>query len=153
MPVVSIDTALATPQAIRAAARGGTLRGHTAALTPAYAQATLVVLPADVAGDFKTFCERNPKPCPVLDVTEPGSPEPVKIAPGADIRTDIPRYRVYRDGVLAEERDDLLDLWRDGHSSNVVRDSAACDLPARGGISSRLVARRATPSWGPFSPG
>ncbi|HEV2106633.1 MAG TPA: putative hydro-lyase [Thermomicrobiales bacterium] len=113
MPVVAPDTDLATPQVVRAAARRGALRGHTAALTPDYAQANLVVLPGDLAGDFQTFCERNPKPCPLLDITDPGSPEPVNIAPGADVRTDIPRYRVYRDGVLVEERDDLLDLWRD----------------------------------------
>jgi uncharacterized protein YcsI (UPF0317 family) len=113
MPPVAIDVDLATPQAVRAAARHGALRGHTGALTPTYAQANLVVLPRDLAADFQTFCERNPKPCPLLDVTEPGSPEPANIAPGADVRTDIPRYRVYRDGVLVEERDDLLDLWQD----------------------------------------
>jgi len=82
-------------------------------MVPAYAQANLVVLPRDLAGDFQAFCERNPKPCPLLDITAPGSPEPANIAPGADVRTDIPRYRVYRDGVLIEERDDILDLWRD----------------------------------------
>ncbi|MGI8643677.1 MAG: putative hydro-lyase [Thermomicrobiales bacterium] len=113
MLVGTVDTDLTTPEAVRTAARDGALRGHTGALAPAYAQANLVILPRDLAGDFQTFCERNPKPCPLLDITQPGSPEPVNIAPGADVRTDIPRYRVYRDGVLTEERDDLVDLWQD----------------------------------------
>src|SRR5690606_16496396 len=63
--------------------------------------------------DFLLFCHRNPKPCPVLDVTDVGSPEPRLVAPGADLRTDLPRYRVYRDGEFVEERDEISDLWRD----------------------------------------
>ena len=104
---------LFTPADIRDAVRAGAFRGHTAALAPTFAQANLAVLPRDLAGDFLTFCQRNPKPCPLLEVTAPGSPEPIKIAPGADVRTDIPRYCLYRDGELVEERDDLLDVWRD----------------------------------------
>ena len=105
-------SALTDPRAVRAAVRAGACRGHTAALAPGFAQANLAVLPRDLADEFLLFCERNPKPCPVLDVTAVGSPEPAKIAPGADVRTDIPRYRVYRDGDLVDERDDILDLWR-----------------------------------------
>ena len=59
------------------------------------------------------FCVRNPKPCPILEVTEAGSPEPVTTAPGADLRTDVPRYRVYEDGELMEEPQDILRHWRD----------------------------------------
>ncbi|MDI3340444.1 MAG: putative hydro-lyase [Sphaerobacter sp.] len=103
----------ASPSAIRQAIRAGEIRGHTAGLAPGYVQANLVVLPRDLAYDFLVFCQRNPKPCPLLDVTDPGSPEPALVAPGADLRTDVPRYRVYRHGELVEERDDLLDLWRD----------------------------------------
>ncbi len=101
------------PAAIRAAAREGRLRRHTAGLAPAYVQANLVVLPRDLAYDFLLFCQRNPKPCPLLEVTDTGSPEPRQTAPGADLRTDLPRYRVYRHGALVEERDDVRDLWRD----------------------------------------
>jgi uncharacterized protein YcsI (UPF0317 family) len=71
----------------------------------------LVVLPRDLAYDFLLFAQRNPKPCPVIEVTDTGSPEPRLTAPGADLRTDIPKYRIYRDGALAEEVTDLLDIW------------------------------------------
>jgi uncharacterized protein YcsI (UPF0317 family) len=100
-------------QAARLAAREGTWRGPTAGLAPGFTQANLVVLPQADAFDFLRFCLRNPKPCPVLEVTEPGSPEPAETAPGADLRTDLPRYRVYRDGRLEGEPDDVADLWRD----------------------------------------
>ena len=102
-----------TPAAVRTATRSGALAGPTAGLAPAYAQANLVVLPRDHAYDFLLFCQRNPKPCPLLDVTDIGSPQPARVAPGADLRVDVPRYRVYRFGELVEERTDLVDLWRD----------------------------------------
>ena len=102
-----------TPAALRAAIREGAFRGHTAGLAPAYAQANLVALPRALAYDFLLFCQRNPKPCPLLDVTDVGSPEPRLVAPGADLRSDVPRYRVYHHGELVEERDDVRDLWRD----------------------------------------
>jgi uncharacterized protein YcsI (UPF0317 family) len=78
-----------------------------------YVQANLVVVPRDLAFDFLFFCQRNPKPCPLLDVTEPGSPEPRFIAPDADVRTDLPRYRVFRNGELVEEPSDLTRWWRE----------------------------------------
>src|SRR3990172_1356151 len=64
------------------------------------------------AGDFRLFCDRNPGPCPLLDLTAPGDPVPRAAAPDADLRTDVPLYRVHRDGELVEERPDLLGLWR-----------------------------------------
>jgi uncharacterized protein YcsI (UPF0317 family) len=78
-----------------------------------YVQANLVVLPFDCAFDFLLFCQRNPKPCPLLDVTDIGDPEPKTVARGADIRTDVPMYRVYRDGRLCEELPDIVSLWHD----------------------------------------
>ena len=78
-----------------------------------YVQANLVLVPRELAFDFLLFCQRNPKPCPLLDVTEPGSPEPRLVAPGADLRTDLPRYRVYQHGQLKEEPTDLNHWWRD----------------------------------------
>src|SRR5699024_2417053 len=61
--------------------------------------------------DFLLFCLRNPKSCPILDVTDSGSPSPPLVAPGADLRSDVPQYRVYRKGKLAEERKDIHTLW------------------------------------------
>jgi uncharacterized protein YcsI (UPF0317 family) len=87
--------------------------GPTAGLAMGQVQANLVIVPRELAYDFLLFCQRNPKPCPVLDVTEVGSPEPKHVARGADLRTDVPRYRVYRHGELTEEPDNLLSHWRD----------------------------------------
>src|SRR5918912_943925 len=103
----------ATGAEVRRRVRAGAWTGPTCGLALGYVQANLVVVPRDLAFDFLLFCQRNPKPCPLLDVTEPGSAEPRLVAPGADLRTDVPRYRVYRHGELAGEPTDLLRLWRD----------------------------------------
>ena len=107
------DLREATGAEVRRAARSGELTGPTPGLARGYVQANLVVVPRDLAFDFLLFCQRNPKPCPVLDVTEAGSPEPSLVAHGADLRTDLPCYRVYRHGELVDEPADLLGLWRD----------------------------------------
>jgi uncharacterized protein YcsI (UPF0317 family) len=89
--------------------------GHTAPTSgaaPGHTQANLVVLPQDWAWDMLLFAQRNPRPVPVLEVTDPGSPE-TTLAPGADLRTDLPRYRVWRDGELVDEPTDVRDVWRD----------------------------------------
>ena len=100
-------------QGLREAVRAGDHTGPTASLCPGYTQANLVALPEADAFDFLRFCVANPKPCPVLDVTDPGSPEPKQMAPGADLRTDVPRYRVWRDGELVDEPADAREHWRD----------------------------------------
>jgi uncharacterized protein YcsI (UPF0317 family) len=90
--------------------------GHgfgTAGLAPGYVQANLVVLPADLASDFLRFAQANPKPCPVLAVSEPGSPKFPGLGDDLDIRTDLPRYRVWRHGELVAEPTDIVSLWRD----------------------------------------
>ena len=76
-------------------------------------QANLVILPQEYAFHFLLFCVRNPKPCPILDVLEPGQAEP-KIAPGADLRTDLPKYRVYEKGVLRSEVEEVIDIFHEG---------------------------------------
>src|SRR5277367_667447 len=98
---------------LRELARTGTFTGVTAGIALGYVQANLVILPRAQAFDFLLFCQRNPKPCPLLDVTEGGSPEPCWAAPGGDVRTDAPRYRVYRGGELVDEPTNLLGFWRD----------------------------------------
>jgi uncharacterized protein YcsI (UPF0317 family) len=103
----------ATGREVRLAAREGLLTGPTCGLAMGFVQANLVVLPRELAFDFLLFCQRNPKPCPLLDVTEPGSPEPRQIAPGADLRTDLPRYRVYQYGDLVDEPADISRWWQD----------------------------------------
>lgn len=107
------DLAVRTPQHIRQCIRAGQWRRPTAGLASGYTQANLAVLPRALAYDFLLFCQRNPQPCPLLEVLDPGDPEPREFAPGADIRTDIPRYRVYQDGMLSAEVDDLMAYWRD----------------------------------------
>ncbi|HEY8503035.1 MAG TPA: putative hydro-lyase [Gemmataceae bacterium] len=98
---------------VRRAARTGELTGPTPGLALGYVQANLVIVPRELAFDFLLFCQRNPKPCPVLEVTDPGDPEPRLVAPGADLRTDLPRYRVYRGGELADEPAELHAYWRE----------------------------------------
>lgn len=107
------DLAGLTPQQIRHCIREGQWRHPTAGLAPGYTQANLAIVPRDLAYDFLVFCQRNPKPCPLLEVLDVGSPEPRDFAPGADIRTDVPRYRIYRHGVFVDEVDTLRDYWRD----------------------------------------
>lgn len=76
-------------------------------------QANLVIVPKDLAYDFLLFAQRNPKPCPILDVTDVGSAEPKLMAKGADLRFDVPKYRIYKQGELTDEVSDLTDYWRD----------------------------------------
>src|SRR5438270_8499999 len=101
------------PRDIRQDIRRGKLAGITAGLGQNYVQANLAVLPKEQAYDFLLFCQRNPRPCPLIEVTDVGSAEPVGVAPGADLRTDIPRYRIYKDGALADEVTDASSYWRD----------------------------------------
>jgi uncharacterized protein YcsI (UPF0317 family) len=98
---------------VRQACRRGDWSGPTCGLAAGFAQANLVVLPADWADDFLLFCRRNPRPCPLLDVTDAGSPVPAGVAPGADLRSDLPRYRVWEHGELVEEPMDIHHRWRD----------------------------------------
>ena len=102
-----------TPRAVRLAARAQRVTGQTAGLAPGFVQGNLVVLPADVADEFLRFCQRNPKPCPLIAVTEPGESRVHALGEDADLRTDLPSYRVWRDGVVVSETSSVVDLWRD----------------------------------------
>ena len=123
---------------VREKIRRGEHDGPTAALAPGYTQANLVVLPERDAFDFLRFCVANPRPCPVLEVCDPGDPEPRHFAPKADLRTDLPRYRVHRNGDIDAEVTDVSDCWRDdlvafliGCSFTFERALLAADLPVR----------------------
>ncbi|MEA5570094.1 putative hydro-lyase [Calothrix sp. UHCC 0171] len=102
-----------TPSEVRQLCRTEDITTPTPGLAAGYNQANLVILPHAVAFDFLLFCHRNPKPCPVLDVTEVGNPEPRLVAPNADLRTDLPRYRIFRHGELIQEVTHIKDLWQD----------------------------------------
>jgi uncharacterized protein YcsI (UPF0317 family) len=101
------------PVSLRALIRSGGYAGQTSGLAPGRVQANLAILPADWAGEFLLFCQMNPKPCPVLAVTNPGDPIFATLGAHVDVRTDAPQYKVFRDGVVVEEPTDLLNLWRD----------------------------------------
>ena len=101
------------PGDVRRRIRAGQWRRPTTGLCRDYVQANLVILPAADAFDFLLFALRNPQALPLLDVTDPGSPVPRRVAPDADLRTDVPRYRVYRYGRVEEEVDSIVHLWRD----------------------------------------
>ena len=111
---------LGPARSVRERCRTGEHTGPTCGLAPGFVQANLVVLPRELAFDFLLFCRRNPKPCPVLEVTDPGDPEPRTIAPGADVRVDLPRYCVYRRGELAGEWTEIRDLWRDDFAAFLI---------------------------------
>jgi uncharacterized protein YcsI (UPF0317 family) len=126
------------PHAVRDAIRGGDHDGPTANLAPGFMQANLVALPEADAFDFLRFCVANPRPCPVIEVTDPGAFEPRITAPGADLRTDLPRYRVHIDGEVVDEPTTVEDVWRDdlvafliGCSFTFERALLAAGLPVR----------------------
>jgi uncharacterized protein YcsI (UPF0317 family) len=99
---------------LRAAIRSGQWTGPTAGLARGHVQANLVILPAAEAAEFAEFCQLNPRPCPLLEQTAPGDPVPRAAAPSADLRSDLPRYRVFRQGRFdSHEPTNILDLWRD----------------------------------------
>ena len=99
--------------AARIAIRSGLHRGPTPGLAPGYVQGNLAVLPAAMAADFLRFCQRNPKPCPLIGMGETGVPAVPALGVDLDIRTDIPGYCLFRDGELVEELQDLKAVWRD----------------------------------------
>ena len=118
-----------TPGELRAACRSGAYDGPTSGHAPGFVQANMVILPAAYADAFRLFCDLNPQPCPVLEILDPGATEPKKIAPGADIRTDLPRYRVFRNGQVAEEPSDIRDLWQDDFVTFLLGCSFVAEKP------------------------
>ena len=106
-------TATMSPAEFRAACREGAFDGPTSGKCSGFVQANMVILPAAFVEEFTEFCSLNPKPCPILEVLPPGGVEPVAIAAGADVRTDLPRYRVFHHGELVAEPTAIADIWQD----------------------------------------
>ena len=97
---------------VRLDARSGKLTTSTANLAPGHVQANLAILPKALAADFLLFCQRNPKPCPLLAMSDPGDPSLAELGRDIDIRSDLPRYVVWRDGVVVDKPTDASDLAR-----------------------------------------
>ncbi len=109
-----------SPAVVRGMIRQGKIDWNTSGMCAGYAQANLVVLPKALAYDFLLFTQRNPKSCPVLEVTDPGSRSLKRIARDADIARDIPKYRVYEKGVMTGEYTDVSHLWREDFVSFLI---------------------------------
>lgn len=115
-----MEFASMAPSDVRELIRKGEIIGPTAGMCNGYAQANLAVLPKELAYDFLLFCQRNPKSCPLLEVSDVGSRELHSIAKNVDIATDIPKYRIYKDGVMVEECADVSRFWRDDFVSFLI---------------------------------
>ena len=115
-----LATATRTGLDVRRACREARFDGQTAGLAPGYVQGNLAILPHDWATEFLRFCHANPKPCPLLAMSETGSPNLPALGADLDIRTDLPRYRVWVDGELVASPTDLMSVWRDDLVSFVI---------------------------------
>jgi len=123
---------------VRHACRRGALSTHTSGLASANVQGNLVVLPQAYAEDFLRFCQLNPKSCPVLAVSEAGDPTLPTLGEDIDIRTDLPRYRVWRDGVLADDPTDVSAVWR----SDLVSFVLGCSFTFEHALAAEGIALR-----------
>ena len=102
-----------TGREIRLLCRENRFNRPTAGVAKGFVQTNLVVLRSGDAADFERFCRLNPQPCPLLEVLKPGQFEPTELAPGADVRTDLPRYRVFRNGECVDQSDSVESHWHD----------------------------------------
>ena len=107
------EAAIEAARAARVEVRGGRHCDVTSGLAPAIVQANLAILPVEYANDFLRYCQLNPKPCPLIGMTEPGDPMLPMLGADIDLRSDLPAYRVFRDGVEIDEVTDIGDYWRD----------------------------------------
>jgi uncharacterized protein YcsI (UPF0317 family) len=106
---------ITSPRELRQAIRGGNFQGLTTGHAAGFVQANLAILPAAHAADFVAFCRANAQACPVLAVSEPGNPSLPRLGDDIDVRTDLPAYRVYRDGRHVETPTDISSLWQRDH--------------------------------------
>ena len=125
----SLEPGITDPREARREIRAQRITGHTANLAPEYVQGNLCILPAEHAVAFAAFCQRNPKPCPLIGMSAAGDPRIPDLGDDLDIRTDLPRYRVFHDGQCVDEPTSLMDLWRDDLVSFVLGCSFSFELP------------------------
>ena len=95
--------------------RSGAYTGHTAGIGPGMLQGNVAILPEALALDFARFCQRNPQPCPLIGMSDTGNPMMHTLGEDIDIRTDVPRYRIYEHGQLVDEVANITELWRDDY--------------------------------------
>ena len=154
------ETRVMSPQDFRSLVRKGEWTDITMEVCQNFSQTNLAILPKEHAFEFLLFCNRNPLPCPVLEVTELGDPQIKRMAPGADLRTDLPKYRVYQNGELIDEPTDVTKYWRDdlvgfviGCSRTFVWAFRAANIPFRryGGFRSTIPCVPAGRFHGPMS--
>ena len=108
------------PNAIRQQARSGAINGQTSGMAKGFAQGNLVILPKNWAKDFLNFCRANPKPCPLLAVGRPGDPSLPGAGQDIDIRSDLPSYRIFHNGKLVDEVENIADVWRNDFVSFLI---------------------------------
>ena len=123
-PMMRIDD----PHEARSIIRRGEYTGHTAGIAPAFVQGNLCILPVALAAEFAAFCQRNPRPCPVIGMGTPGDPYLADLGE-IDIRSDVPSYRVFREGKLVEEPTDIHKHWSDDLVAFVLGCSFSFELP------------------------
>lgn len=108
-----VDAKLITPHALRQRIRSGQHTGNTSGYSEGYVQCNMVILPQDWANDFLQFCQANAKPCPLIAMGQPGEFNLTDLGIDVDVRSDIPSYRIFRNGELSEEVNDIKDYWQD----------------------------------------
>jgi uncharacterized protein YcsI (UPF0317 family) len=114
-------------QRVRQEIRAGRITGTSRGLAHGFVQCNLAILPKEQAFDFLLYCQRNQRACPVLEVTDPGSPVPKKLAPTADLRTDCARYAIYRYGIHVDEPTDITRVWRDDFVTFLIGSGISID--------------------------
>lgn len=112
LPALNAEPGPHEAQRLRALIRQGQLSSSSRGMALGFLQCNLAILPQQQAADFWDYCQRNARACPVLELTQPGQTEPLRLAPGADLRTDCARYAVWIKGQRQADRLDIRDLWR-----------------------------------------
>ena len=135
------------PASVRCAIRNSYFTGQTAGMAPGYTQGNLAILPAKQAMDFMRYCQRNPKPCPLVGVSDTGNPMLPSLGHDIDIRSDIPSYNIYRNGELSETVTDIKSLWQDDFVAFIIGCSFSFEQAMMdGGIPLRHISENLTVS-------